>query len=251
MLRKFEARIERAGKLARVYPFASEILAFYSNIASYQARVYERLNGDNITDLLPHFPELLRLVGRVGPSGLANASRALAQQEDRWTAMLRAYWTPDDRGATRIDELELVLVRAMLQPFAEYLADRSEIQSNVVRNTCPFCDELPQAGVLRPEGEGARRSLICGLCSTEWQFRRTLCPNCGEEAIDKLPVYTAAEFEHIRIESCDTCKTYLTSIDLTKDGHAVPIVDELAALPMSGQAEDKGYRKIFPNLLGL
>ena len=165
--------------------------------------------------------------------------------------MLDAYWDPEDRDAVAIDQCELVFVRAMLQPYAEYLAGRSDIQRDVVRNTCPFCDELPQVGVLRPEGEGAKRSLICGLCSTEWQFRRTLCPNCGEEAIDKLPVYIAADFEHVRVEACDTCQVYFKSVDLTKDGHAVPVVDELATIPLNAWAEERGYSKLFPNLLGM
>ena len=65
------------------------------------------------------------------------------------------------------------------------------------------------AAVLRPEGDGGKRFLLCGLCFTEWEFRRLLCPNCGEEDKDKLPVYTAEEFPHIRVESCDTCRVYL------------------------------------------
>jgi FdhE protein len=78
-----------------------------------------------------------------------------------------------------------------------------------------------------------------------------LCPNCGEESIDKLPVYTAADFEHVRVEACDTCKVYLKSVDLTKDGHAVPVVDELATIPLNAWAEERGYSKLFPNLLGM
>jgi FdhE protein len=191
------------------------------------------------------------LIERVGPAGLAKSATALAKQENRWAAMLEAYWDPSETNAVAIDRCELVFVRALLQPYAEYLAGRSDIQCNVVRNTCPFCDELPQVGVLRAEGEGAKRSLICGLCSTEWLFRRTLCPNCGEESIDKLPVYTAADFEHVRVEACDTCKVYLKSVDLTKDGHAVPVVDELATIPLNAWAEERGYSKLFPNLLGM
>ena len=165
--------------------------------------------------------------------------------------MLSAYWDPKDRDSVATDHCEMVFVRAILQPFAERLAERSEIQSGVVGNACPFCGELPQVGVLRPEGEGAKRSLICGLCSTEWPFRRTLCPNCGEEDIDNLPVYTAAEFEHVRVEACDTCRVYLKSVDMTKDGHAVPLVDELATIPLNTWAEEQGYRKLFPNLIGM
>ena len=78
-----------------------------------------------------------------------------------------------------------------------------------------------------------------------------LCPNCGEESPEKLPVYTAEEFPHIRIEACDTCKVYIKSIDMTRDGLAVPEVDELASVSIDLWAVEKGYTKLQANLFGL
>lgn len=106
------------------------------------------------------------------------------------------------------------------------------------------------AAVLRPEGEGGRRTLLCGRCFTEWEFRRLLCPGCGEEDRDKLPVYTAAEFPHIRVDACDTCRHYLKAVDLTRDGRAVPEVDDLASLPLDLWAMEHEYRRLAPGLLG-
>jgi FdhE protein len=65
-----------------------------------------------------------------------------------------------------------------------------------------------------------------------------------------LPIFTANDFEHIRVEACDNCKTYIKTVDLTKNGRAVPVVDELAAIPLSLWAEQNGYSKLQPNLLG-
>jgi formate dehydrogenase maturation protein FdhE len=36
----------------------------------------------------------------------------------------------------------------------------------------------------------------------------------------------------VRVDVCDTCHSYLKSIDLTKTGLAVPVVDELATMPL-------------------
>ena len=105
--------------------------------------------------------------------------------------------------------------------------------------------------MLREDGHGARRSLLCSFCFTEWGYRRTVCPACGEERVDSLPVYTASQFEHVRVEACDTCKTYIKTVDLTKNGLAVPEVDELATVTLSLWAEEKGYKKLHPNLLGI
>ena len=78
-----------------------------------------------------------------------------------------------------------------------------------------------------------------------------LCPACGEENVDKLVIYTADQFHHIRIEACDSCRHYLKTIDLTKNGKAVPVVDELAAIPLSLWAEENGYSKLQANILGI
>jgi formate dehydrogenase maturation protein FdhE len=53
------------------------------------------------------------------------------------------------------------------------------------------------------------------------------------------------------VETCDTCHCYIKTIDLTKDGRAVPVVDELAAIPLSLWAAENGYSKVRANLLGL
>jgi formate dehydrogenase maturation protein FdhE len=52
------------------------------------------------------------------------------------------------------------------------------------------------------------------------------------------------------VEACDTCKVYVRTIDLTKDGNAVPVVDDLAAIPLTLWAHEHGYTRLHPNLLG-
>ena len=38
---------------------------------------------------------------------------------------------------------------------------------------------------------------MCSFCLAEWQFRRILCPGCGEEDHAKLPVFTATELAYM------------------------------------------------------
>ena len=148
------------------------------------------------------------------------------------------------------DPMHAFFARVLLQADAAARARRSPAATGVQPH-CPFCAEKPVAAVLRPEGDGGKRFLLCGLCFTEWEYRRLLCPNCGEEDKDKLPVYTAEEFPHIRVESCDTCRVYLKAIDLTKNGRAVPEVDELASVVLDLWAAEHGYTKLQPNLFGM
>jgi FdhE protein len=115
---------------------------------------------------------------------------------------------------------------------------------------CPLCGGRPLLGVLRLEGDGGKRRMMCSFCLQEWDYRRIFCPACGETDEKKLPVYVAEQFPHIRVEICETCKVYVRTIDLTKDGNAVPLVDDLAAIPLSLWAQEHGYTHLHPNLLG-
>jgi FdhE protein len=100
-------------------------------------------------------------------------------------------------------------------------------------------------------GDGGQRSLVCSFCLAEWEFRRIVCPGCGEENHAKLPVYTAEELKHVRVEGCDSCRSYIKTVDMTKSGLAEPIVDEMAAIPLDLWAQKQGYTKLQTNLMQL
>lgn len=137
--------------------------------------------------------------------------------------------------------------RVLHQPYAEN--DRRAGEASGSR--CPSCGSKPVAGVLRGEGDGAKRGLVCSFCALEWPYRRLICANCGEEDKDKLPIYIAEQINYVRVEACDTCHAYLKSVDLTKDGFAVPQVDEIATVALNLWAEEHDYQKIETNLLGM
>jgi hypothetical protein len=42
--------------------------------------------------------------------------------------------------------------------------------------------------------------------------------NCGEERPAQLGYFHSPEFDHVRIEACDTCKHYIKGVDLTRVG---------------------------------
>jgi Protein involved in formate dehydrogenase formation len=274
----YSARLARAELLGAQHLFATEILAFYRKIATFQKEFYDRLpkawgkhpvvpvDGNlrstlHLPALIGPFADFLLLVQTAAPAPLAAEARQLRTQEkDAWAPMLQTYWNlgleesrPKSSGTNEAHPAPLreFLSRAYLQPYAEYVTGAMlppNLPMTVCR--CPRCNSLPLLGVLRPEGDGGKRFLQCAFCSQEWEFRRIFCAHCGEEREDKLPVFVAEQFPHIRVESCDTCKYYLRSIDLTKDGNAVPLVDDLAAIPLSFWAEEHGYRRIQSNLLG-
>jgi formate dehydrogenase maturation protein FdhE len=143
------------------------------------------------------------------------------------------------------------VVEAVLQPFAELTAlDRATaLPQSATPARCPVCGSPPVVATLREEGHGARRALVCGLCFTEWTHPRLQCPACTEQRFDALPVFTADQLPHVRVDACDSCRTFVKSIDLTKDGLAVPIVDDLASVTLDLWARDQGYVRLRTNLL--
>lgn len=164
---------------------------------------------------------------------------------------MEAYWNHAGKYDQQVGALAQFLPRAFLQSYAEFRAARTPRPPVVMTmRLCPLCGSRPLMGVLRVEGDSGKRFLLCSFCSQEWEFRRIHCPTCGEEAEGKLPVYVAEQLPHIRVEACDTCKFYLRTVDLTKDGHAIPLVDDLAAIPLTLWAHEHGYSRLQPNLLG-
>jgi hypothetical protein len=115
---------------------------------------------------------------------------------------------------------------------------------------CQICSGLPVVALLREQAHGAKRSLVCGLCLTEWPSPRLACPHCGESTFESLPVFRSDEFDAVRIDGCDSCQSYVKTIDRTRDGEASPIVDDLASMPLDLWAREKGYRRVRPNLFG-
>jgi FdhE protein len=233
----WEERIERAARLEKELPAAADVLRFYGKIAGFQKSAGRSSEAD-AQDLAG----LLTLVEREGTPALTEAARNLQRDPASQRSVLE--------GAAD-DPVQAFFSRVIRQAHAARAAAETDIPTEVTRNTCPFCGERPVVAVLRPEGDGGKRGLICSLCFTEWEFRRLFCPNCGEEDHRKLPVYKADAFPHVRTEACDSCRHYIKAVDLTLDGLAVPEVDELAAIPLDLWAREKDYIKLQANILGL
>jgi FdhE protein len=262
----WQRRIDRAEELANTHIFAAEMLRFYARLTTFQEKLYKKLHTaaarnpmpasheqlagpPELPQLLSSFGDFLAFIQEVAPASSAESARELKGQDQRsWGEFLNHFWsdTASDRSS------DSLLSRAFLQPYAELLRHRAAMQwPGYSHALCPFCNRRAGVGVLRQLGDGGQRSLICSFCLAEWNFRRIVCANCGEEDNRKLPVYTAGEFDYIRVECCDTCGHYLKTVDLTKNGLADAVVDEIAATPLDLWARQQGYSKIEPNLVGV
>ena len=258
----WDKQIERADDLAAQSSGSRELLAFYARLLRAQKDIYDLLrsrkdwlpSGDLRSDLhvvIGAAGGLMKTVSLHGPESLASEAKLLLASELETVAqMLLDYWrSPSDTQ---------FFAKATLQPYARWLAetDTPPVGRELAggERCCPFCGGAPQLSFLlakESSSESGNRDLLCATCLTSWEFRRIVCANCGEERPAKLSYFHSAEFDHIRIEACDSCKHYIKGVDLTRLGLAVPSVDEIYAAPLDLWAREHGYTKIELNLVGL
>jgi FdhE protein len=266
----WQRRIERARELGSQYGFASQILRYYEVVAQDQRdlfidfeRANARLSGprpapddDPFSRPLPpqimhRFRPFLETLQKACPDPIREFASQLRDGGDqRQFELLTSFWNQGENGGLPPGPSEFC-ARAFLQPHAASLRSRFQPMAGPTAFRCPFCHRKPGVAVLRPLGDGGQRFLVCSLCLWEWEFRRILCPGCGEEDHAKLPVYVAEELKHVRVEGCDTCRSYIKSVDMTRNGLAEPTVDEMASVPLDLWAQQQGYAKLQPNLMQL
>jgi formate dehydrogenase maturation protein FdhE len=263
MRETWRRRVKRAEQLSAVDTPSRTLVAFYAALLRAQGDVYEQLttadscqpSGDLETDLSALRPQLAKILSAVATAGsdiLAIEARRLltSGSVDLDNTVLRFWRRPAD---------DLFFAKAIVQPYAQRLAECGVAPVGRERerasNRCPFCGGAPQLSVLcgasDPALEGGARALQCATCLMTWPFRRALCPQCGEEDERKLGYFTTPAFDHLRLETCETCKHYLKGVDLTRLGLAVPLVDEVAGAPLDAWATEHGFVKIELNLVGL
>jgi formate dehydrogenase maturation protein FdhE len=281
-------RRRRSAELAERWPFAAELLTFYTALIEVQESVWGRARID-----LPKHAEVVSYAGEhtlrhiidvttaKGPARLAGLTVDVFHEFDfAWQAQS---WLSN----AALEPIARYLVRASLGPVLEAIGVTAGGASGETSDErhCPRCGGLPQLSYFATAGEDLvtpQRFLECERCATSWTYPRMTCAACGETKTEFLPIFgeqgtlqaeiagqvirkhgahiaesstqAAAEgtprFRHVRIDACRACAHYLLTIDLGRDGAAVPVVDELAAVPLDLYAKEQGMTKIVPNLMG-
>jgi formate dehydrogenase maturation protein FdhE len=234
---------QRAQQLALEHPGSAELLRFAAGLLKAQGSVRAAE--------LPAVPTAARPVldycARSGPPELAADAREMLGEAGAFETRVRTYWETGEFD---------YLARAALQPYARMLRETGQSPGRGVSGTCVFCGSGAWIASRRippgpGTGEGSLRMLHCALCAFGWQVGRIRCPSCGEEDPEKLPLFTAPQHIGVRVEACETCKTYVKSIDLSLDARRIPEIDDLVSLSMDLWATEQGYRRMEPGIAGL
>jgi formate dehydrogenase maturation protein FdhE len=238
---------------------AAEILRFYQKVLNFQRTLALEVTSGfkpdvplrgqvDLSQAAIRMLPLLALAATEGTEVLRQDAKRLIQagvDVQRQLLHLRLNNTGAERSG-----VSSFFALACLQPWMENLQLQTAGAANYAGSSCPACGSVPFISILRPEGSGAARWLQCSLCLREWRFRRFACPWCAEEGHDKLTHYTAEELPHVQVEGCETCRHYLKAVDLTVNGRAVPLVDEVASAVLDLWAAAHNYVKIANNVMG-
>jgi formate dehydrogenase maturation protein FdhE len=251
----YQRRRERARELAERWPHSAEVLRLYGSLLDVQERAAQAATaaGPAFGDL-PRWiaeavvPAVVHVTAAVGPDALVSSVQGLVYRGE--VAGTIAAWL----AGQELSLAERYLARAASAPVLEALPGILPPPSEPSSTRCPECGAPPQLAVFTAGGDAlvtGQRMLECSRCPGSWAFPRMVCAGCGEYDTRKLPIYADHEaFPHLRVDGCASCGQYLLTVELAKDARAVPVVDELAAIPLDLYARDRGLRKVTPNLMG-
>ena len=188
--------------------------------------------------------ERLAAAGR--PDGLREEVRRLSEELDRDVRSPRRlvdWLLGDDAFAPSSPGLLRYLgwratARALEPLVRAFAAWRDE--ERWLREYCPTCGSAPAMAQLIGIDPGRKRFLVCGGCRTCWQFGRTRCPFCLEDA-QRLAVIGVAGESGLRIDSCASCLGYLKTLEGQTD--EAFLLADWTSLHLDLIAHDRGLER--------
>lgn len=197
---------------------------------------------------------LLRLLDALNQNALPpQAARIIKVLRDEDAAALERDRVNILAGAhSEIDSGRAPFIGAALQVHWAKMAlqlGKSGRSVGVEFGLCPVCGSQPVLGAIQSGGaEQGLRYLVCSLCASEWHVVRVKCTSCAStESVSYL--YIEGGNDAVRAECCDQCKTYLKILYFDKDNYMESIADDLATLALDILVDEKGFRRVGPNLL--
>ena len=258
----FDARKARAVELGARYDFVAEPMRLVAALADAQKRAYLRALPDQPDQLhRPTAADLAAYVVRVALPEVMDATMSAGTELLREAVLLR-FHDGDLAGIVgtwlaggELSATDAYLARAATSPILEAVSEAgASLRGDVAdERRCPACGGLPQLAIFGETGESlvtAQRHLACSRCATEWSYPRMTCVSCRETEGGNMPILSDEALPHLRVDACDTCRSYLISVDTRREPGAIPLVDEIAALPLDIAAAERGYTKIARNVMG-
>ncbi|MFQ6065796.1 MAG: formate dehydrogenase accessory protein FdhE [bacterium] len=234
-------------------------LAFRVDLRDFDVKSGHHRNSQGLPFLKPDdiqldqdlFGGLLENIGKIIQSKTEKAISTPLKKiylEGEWETLLCGLME-DESSLQKIaveNNIDFVLLSFLvvqsLSPFLDSFAEklRGNINPSWLRGYCPVCGAQPL--MARLESETGRKRLFCGLCHSEWWFRRLECPFCENDNQESLRYFYLEDEEAYRVDVCYKCKRYTKTVDARKTESVRSLfAEDLATLPLDIIAEKEGF----------
>jgi FdhE protein len=112
---------------------------------------------------------------------------------------------------------------------------------------CPVCGARPSLLSVSPEGLLQH----CSFCRTKEQCDTAGCPVCHNKDKALLKTFIVKNEKGFTVRGCDLCKSYVKIVDSGLLGGVTPDLADLMSLPLDIMVQEKGYRRLSPNPIGM
>lgn len=211
----------------------------------------------DLTEPKKYFLALLEIAERRVPTESCDIIGKIRDGSIDFEKMVRdSFYSMDDDSTVEIEETEdsessgdgvfdLVdlFLEESLRPAMEKVVEKYGHHATELgwsEGYCPICAREPKIGEIKDE-EG-RRYLFCNQCGFEWQFKRIVCPFCGNDEQQALAFFTIEGDERYRVDVCNVCKRYIKMVDFRESKEEANLdVEDIATLHLDMLANEEGY----------
>ncbi len=113
---------------------------------------------------------------------------------------------------------------------------------------CPVCSASPTLASSAPEGT---RQVHCSFCGTVGEVPGNQCPACLNADSGNLKTITFKGEEGFSVLVCDSCRSYIKTVDTDLLTRVGPDLADLMSLPLDIVIQQKGFKRRSPNPLGM
>jgi len=248
---EYDGRIRRAERLATQHAFAAEFLNFYKHVAAFQKTLRASIAASSGAKSRGALSAELRIRSTSRPASPLprlsfhheqHAPPALRKPRMKWRCFrqipgLQAS-KPTGRHAGKYDQ-QSRSVRAVpcpsvfWQPYAEFRAALTPQAPMVITvRVCPLCGSRPLMGVLRVEGDSGSGSCSVPFCSRNGNFAGFIAPRAANRPKASYRLCCGTIAPHSR-RSLRYLQVLSPNRRSNKRRHAIPLVDDLAAIPLT------------------
>ncbi len=113
---------------------------------------------------------------------------------------------------------------------------------------CPVCAARPS--LLSVSREGLHQ-LHCSFCGTKGRGDAGGCAVCHNKDTKLLNTFFVRNEKGFTVRACDSCKSYVKTVDGKLLGRMTPDLADLMSLPLDVVVQEKGYKRPSPNPVGM